>query len=273
MVKENAMKHIGVISGILVLVALLFGVSSPVFASQALIPATGNSASVIQADRLAGAALSSLITIPTFSITKVEQGKSVTIETLNFPANDQFDVLMNKFGTLGVGGTKIETVQSGAGGELTFTFNVPDALKNETLIAIRLQSPKTGYYSYNWFVNSTASVPSTPVAPTPTPVPGVPVTGKIPTISIQKVVKDTSVTFKTSDYPASTSFDVLMGAFGTMGKNGTKAGSIDSGSGGTQTFTVSIPDSMKGKSVIAIRAQSDKTGYYSYNWFWNVTTP
>jgi len=97
-----------------------------------------------------------LSVIPTISIISVEAGKTVTIRTSNYPANDTFDVLMGKMGTRGVNGTKVDTVSSGAGGSLTFTFNIPSALASERQIAIRLQSPKSGYFSYNWFWNSTS---------------------------------------------------------------------------------------------------------------------
>jgi hypothetical protein len=42
-------------------------------------------------------------------------------------------------------------------------------------------------------------------------------TAKIPTFSIQGVVKDTSVTIYTYNFPAHDSFDVLMNFMGTRG--------------------------------------------------------
>ena len=202
-------------------------------------------------------------TIPTFSITKVDAGNTVTIQTNNFPANDTFDVLMNTFGTLGVGGTKVASVDTGTGGVQTFTFSIPASLKDLDRIAIRLQSPTSGYFAYNWFWNNTAGIP---------PTGGTPL-GVVPTISITKVVKDTSVTIQTSNYPANDTFDVYMNTFGTLGVGGTKVASVDTGTGGTQTFTFDIPSSLKGLGQIAIRLQSPTSGYYSYNWFWNVTYP
>jgi hypothetical protein len=54
-----------------------------------------------------------------------------------------------------VGGVKVDTVNSGTGGAQTYTFTIPDSLKGDSRIAIRLQSPTSGYFSYNWFYNST----------------------------------------------------------------------------------------------------------------------
>jgi hypothetical protein len=201
-------------------------------------------------------------TIPTFSIVSVDAGKTVTIKTNNYPANDNFDVLMGKFGTLGIGGTKVTTVSSGTGGAQTFTFNIPDALKADANIAIRLQSPTSGYFSYNWFVNQTSST-------------GIPNTGgpypvtTIPTFSIDSVVKDSTVTIVTKNFPANDTYNVTMGKFGTLGVGGVSVTSVSSGTGGTQTFTFNIPASLKGESRIAIRLQSPTSGYFSYNWFYN----
>ncbi len=94
--------------------------------------------------------------IPTFSISAVVRNESVTIVTNNFPANDNFNVLMNVYGTLGVNGIFVDTLPSGDGGSITETFLIPADLIGLAKIAIRLESNKgTGYYSYNWFYNNT----------------------------------------------------------------------------------------------------------------------
>ncbi len=95
--------------------------------------------------------------VPTFKINAVTRDQSVTITTANFPAGDTFEVLMGAFGTRGVKGTKVDTVNSGQGGSFTATFNIPANMKGAKLIAIRLQSPTSGYYSYNWFYNTTTN--------------------------------------------------------------------------------------------------------------------
>lgn len=202
--------------------------------------------------------------IPTFSIQSVVKNTSVTIYTYNFPAHDSFDVLMNVFGTRGLKGVKVGTLNSGAGGSLTATFNIPDSLKGQRQIAIRTQSNTgSGYFAYNWFYNNRAG--SNSGSPGSDPV-------KIPTFSILSVVKDSSVKIRTSNFPANDTFDVLMNVMGTRGVKGVKVATISSGAGGSFDGTFDIPTSLKGERQIAIRLQSSTgSGYFAYNWFYNNT--
>ena len=94
--------------------------------------------------------------IPTFSIVSVEQDGSVTIRTSNFPANHTFDVRMGKMGTRGVDGTLAGTIETGKGGSFAVTFEIPPTLYGRSQIAIRLESPDSGYFAYNWFYNRSA---------------------------------------------------------------------------------------------------------------------
>jgi len=202
---------------------------------------------------------------PTISIVSVDPDKSVTIRTANYPVNDTFNVYMNYFGTRGIDGTKVTSIDSGSGGSFEKTFEIPDNLKGLAQIAIRLESPYSGYYSYDWFNNVTGgTVPNT----------GGPYTynytGLTPTFSITSVTTDDTVTILTANFPANDTFNVYMGEFGTRGIGGTKVGSVDSGSGGTLTYTFDIPDAYKGDYTIAIRLESPTSGYYSYNWFNNA---
>jgi hypothetical protein len=218
----------------------------------------------------AQASSSMYASIPTFSIVSVVTDTSVTIKTNNFPANKIFTVRMGAYGTLGIGGIVVTTTDSGPGGSFTATYTIPSALKGNAAIAIRLESSNSGYYAYNWFYNNTA--PAATSTPGPTPTPG-PVYSGIPTFSIVSVVKDTSVTIKTTNFPAHVTFQVTMGAFGSLGIGGTVVTTTDSGAGGSFTATYSIPAKFKGSARIAIRLQSPTTGYYAYNWFYNNTAP
>lgn len=92
--------------------------------------------------------------IPTFSISAVIKDASVSIKTNNFPPNIEFKVLMEKFGTCGINGSHVATIQSGSGGTFSATYAIPESLKGQTQIAIRLEST-TGFYAYNWFYNTT----------------------------------------------------------------------------------------------------------------------
>jgi LysM repeat protein len=207
-------------------------------------------------------------TIPTFSITAVKRDVSVSIQTANFPANDTFNVLMGPMGTKGIGGTKVGTFASGAGGSLPATFNIPSNLHGSHQIAIRLESPTSGFFAYNWFFNNTAGTSGTGGTNTPT-------TGYsgFPTFSIASVVRNTSVTIHGTNFPPNDTFNVLMGPMGTQGINGTSAGTYNSGGGGSFTATFTIPANLHGSHQIAIRLQSPTSGFFAYNWFFNNNAP
>ncbi|MFC2042708.1 LysM domain-containing protein [Chloroflexota bacterium] len=95
--------------------------------------------------------------IPTIRIENVLRGKSVTIQTHNFPANLEFNVYMGEMGTKGKGGYYAGDFYSGSGGTFFVTIAIPYQLKGEAKIAIRTESMEKGYYSYNWFNNKTAN--------------------------------------------------------------------------------------------------------------------
>ena len=213
------------------------------------------------------------VTIPTISIVSVEPDVSVTIKTADYPANVDFDVRMGKIGTKAIDGFLVDTVNSGPGGAQTYTFDIPADLQGLDLIAIRLESV-SGFFSYNWFANKAAGAVTTPAAPAVTPVPaGTPVPGiVIPTFTITAVVKNVSVSIHTANFPAKTDFDVRMGKIGTKGINGFVVDTINSGNGGTLDATFDIPSDLAGLDQISIRLES-KSGYFSYNWFWNNTAP
>ncbi len=208
-------------------------------------------------------------TIPLISITAVTKDVSVTITGANFPLGQTFTARMGAFGTKGVNGTVVGTLDTGTSSTFTKTFNIPSSLKGAAQIAIRLDSPQ-GYFSYNWFINN-AEVPVT--AATATSTAGATATATpakgIPTFSIVKVVKGTSVTIHTSNFPAAQTFTARMGKYGTYGIGGTVVGTTDSGSGGAFDVTYTIPAALAAEARIAIRLDSPQ-GYFSFNWFDNL---
>jgi hypothetical protein len=208
--------------------------------------------------------------VPSFDITAVAADKSITIKTANYPAGYTFNVLWGPVGNQGKDGIMSGTLKSGRGGEITATLDIPAQVQGMSRIAVRLESTTGGFFSYNWFNNVTrgaiSPTPTTPTSPTP-PAP------KVGTFSIQSVVADKSVTIKTANFPADKTYTVLMGPIGTRGVDGIKAGTVESGKGGELTFTINIPAQVQGMSRIAIRLESTTGGYYSYNWFYDKTTP
>jgi len=64
---------------------------------------------------------------------------------------------LNWMYTKGVAGAVMQTVTTDANGVLNdTTYPIPDFLKGSYKIAIRLESPYSGYYAYNWFYNNDA---------------------------------------------------------------------------------------------------------------------
>lgn len=199
---------------------------------------------------LSRAAAQSTEVVPTFSIENVVVDSNVTILAQNFPPYQDFVVLMGKNGTLGINGIPVATTNSGFSGAFSATYPIPEALKGERRIAIRLQSPQ-GYFSYNWFWNNLAE----------------PAPAAIPLMAIESVVVNESVTVRTYNFPAGRTFLVRMGPNGTLGIDGTPVGTIDSALGGSFLATFPIPQNLKGLERIAIRAESNP--YFAYNWFDN----
>ena len=216
--------------------------------------------------------------IPTFSIKEVAAGKSVTIITDNFPADQEFTVLMGQYGTKAVKGIEVAKTKSEKGGAIEVTYQIPADLAKDARIAIRADSADGTYYSYNWFYNADWPVKETAVTPAATetaPAAGteeISVYNGVPIFSIVKVTPGNSVTISTGNLPADVTFTVLMGAYGTKGIDGKEAGTLESGKGEPQEKTFSIPADLAKEDVIAIRLVSE-SDYYAYNWFYNTLYP
>ena len=216
-------------------------------------------------------------------------GTRVTVVTNNFPPNQTFNVYMGPQGSRGVNGTFVGTLDSGAGGTLTASFDIPEGLQDAYIVAIRLQTEHLRpYFSYNWYYNNMAAAPATvpatvgvvPVAPpVSTGTGGQPSVSapagssylyNIPTIAVCGVEKDTGVTFVGSNFPAGQTFAVTIGPWGTRGVGGTVVGNLNSGDGGAVTATFNIPAALRGADRLAIRAQTSHLNpFYSFNWFYN----
>ncbi len=211
--------------------------------------------------------------IPTFTIAAVDMDKTVTIKTDNFPPNQTFTVRMGAMGSKGVNGIVVGTLQSGVGGALTATFNIPAQLQKAYQIAIRAETAHAyPFFAYNWFYNNTTTGgPGTGGNPPPTVPPGPIYTGT-PTFTVCSVAQNSSVTIKTANFPPNQTFTVTMGAFGTQGIGGVVVGTINSGTGGALTAQFGIPPALAGYSRIAIRAQTGQAyPFFAYNWFFNTT--
>ena len=205
---------------------------------------------------------------PYFNIQEVVKDQTVTIQVFNFPANDTFRVTMGAYGSLGIGGVVVGFTESGNGGSFSATYTIPSTMAGYEKIAIRLQSPTSGYFAYNWFWNNPATTPTT--SPTTTPIPGY---SGFPTFSIKSVTINQTVTIQTNNFPPNDTFTVTMGKYGTKGIGGVVVESTKSGDGGSFEVTYKIPSDLTDMSRIAIRLQSPTTSYFAYNLFFNTTAP
>jgi hypothetical protein len=205
---------------------------------------------------------------PTFTIKSVVKGETVTIIPNNFPANDRFFVRMNWMGTRGVAGAIVETVTTNANGKLSSkTFEIPDFLSNAYQVAIRLESPDTGYYAYNWFYNNTTSsvIPEDPDQP---------IYIGYPTFAIEAVIRDKNVKIIPHNFPPNDTFYVRMNWMGTRGVAGQVVQTVTTDDQGVLSdLKFPIPDFLDGQYQIAIRLESPYSGYYAFNWFYNNTYP
>jgi hypothetical protein len=208
--------------------------------------------------------------IPTFAIASVQVDKNVTIQTTNFPPNQSFTVTMGPMGSKGVNGVVVGTLNSGAGGTLTATFNIPAQFIGAYQVAIRAQTAHANpFFAYNWFFNNTTTT-GTGGQPPPTPAP--PTYTGIPTFTVCSVTQNQTVTVKYKNLPPQQTFQVTMGPFGTQGIGGYQVGTLNSGNGGDLTATYTLPPQMIGATRIAIRAQTGQANpFFAYNWFWNNT--
>ncbi|MFN2304621.1 MAG: hypothetical protein ACK2TV_12905, partial [Anaerolineales bacterium] len=187
-------------------------------------------------------------TVPTITIIGVTEDDKITIQTHNFPKSKDFVARMGLFGTKAVDGILVGSVNSGDGGSLKFTFEIPEALYSEHMIAIRLDASIGGYYSYNWFYNKSSGTHEDGV-----PAEDVPA---LPTIMAVSVKKDEYAVIKGNDFPSDEEFDVLMGEYGTQGKDGVVVDTLTADEDGSFSENFEIPESLQGENKIAIRFES-----------------
>ena len=202
-----------------------------------------------------------------FKVTDVVADKSVTIRTYNIPDNVYFDVDMGRSQSGWHNLIQVDRLDSGAGGSFNARFPIPAQLRGYSPLVIRLTQVKKNVSIDRTFQNTSGRWDGGKHHPQrPDGYKG------IPTIWIEGVVRNQSVTIRTRNFPPKGNFDVLMGSMGTRAVNGYYVGHLYSGGGGNMTATYSIPPALRGSYKIAIRTQNPPTGYYSYNWFYNNTT-
>jgi hypothetical protein len=90
---------------------------------------------------------------PTFDITAVDKGKTVTIRTRYLPPQTRYAVFMKKGDSSVYKWYEVAGIETGEGNILTATFNIPEELRYFEKIAIKLYDINTGFVTYNLFEN------------------------------------------------------------------------------------------------------------------------
>jgi len=232
---------------------------------------------------------------PMFAIKSVDQGKTVTVITDNFPPGLDFVAMIGKLGKNGEDGTAVGQFNSGEGGAFEATFDIPAAFKNYNALAIRLVAPKR-YFAYSWFDNSGAAVTSSPItstgvtatpapttaaeatpAPTaePTPAPTADANAFVPNpggprIEILSVLAGKTIKVKATNLYPNLEYVFSMGPFGEAATMGKEAGKFTSDNAGAAELSLTIPEPIKDLNLISIIMESSKG--YAFNFFYNITT-
>ncbi len=79
----------------------------------------------------------------------------MTIQAMNLPKNEKFDVYLGDRASMATGGEKVASLESGDKGTATATYDIPKNLAELEQISVRLVSTTSAYYGYNWFYNQT----------------------------------------------------------------------------------------------------------------------
>ncbi len=157
----------------------------------------------------------------------------------------------------------VGTINSGEGGSLTITVDIPEDLYGKDMIAIRFESLTGGYYSYNWFYNQTAGSHDEGT-PAEEPI-------EEPTISVTSVKKDEYAVIKGTNFPLEESFDVLMGECGTEGVDGILIDTITAEEDGGFVLVFEIPEDLVSETQIDIRFESKDSDLVLFTTFKNET--
>lgn len=136
---------------------------------------------------------------PAYTITSVTPGSEVVVMTKDFPADKDFIVQMRELGTGDP--ENVAKFNSGTGGAFSLALTIPASLKNAQTIEITLMSMNnpTGFSISAQFANGGTG-------------------GKVdcsysvaPTFGYDAVLRNSSITVTTKDFPANSKFKVKMG--------------------------------------------------------------
>jgi len=90
---------------------------------------------------------------PTFDITGVVKGQSVTIRTRHLPPATRYAVMMKEGNSSILTWYEVAGIETGEGHILIATFDIPEEIRFAEKIAIKLYSINDGFVTYNLFNN------------------------------------------------------------------------------------------------------------------------
>jgi len=191
------------------------------------------------------------------SIFYVEENEYVTMVMEKFPSNETYYVFMGEYGSYGMGGTLVSKLTTNDGGTFLATFPIPDDMDNEDRIAIRFQSASGKSVWWNWFYNDSGSYYSkypygTSDDDDDYDVDYNQLQNGFPTFNVVEVVRSSSITVTTVNFPADVRWAVYM-KDGSMDDTNWYEVSGFNSEGSTQTMTLSIPADLRYKDKIAIK--------------------
>ncbi len=92
---------------------------------------------------------------PNFSIANVDRGESVTVKVTDFPDGKVYQVYLGRTGDNFGNGYRVGQLTSRLGKNYKKTFDIPEALRQQTHLAILIWDKTDGSHGYDIFANDT----------------------------------------------------------------------------------------------------------------------
>ena len=190
-----------------------------------------------------------------FDILEVRKDQTVAIRTVDFPIRTHFTVSMEVVAPQTGTPVTVAVLDTGQGGALEAAYAIPEALRGQLILGLRIQSPD-GYQAYRWFINeNTTPKPSDEK-------------GSKPELAFTQVKRGASVAVEGKNLPANATFWVRMGPFDTFFKNYSVGDMVTSGADGSAKFNLALPKSLQAAPYITVRLDygaTSVTGTYQNN--------
>jgi hypothetical protein len=188
----------------------------------------------------------------TTTIVGVDRNDFVYIRLENFPANETFYVMMNRNGTLGIGGYLASKITTNSGGTFYAQFPIPEELANEDIINIRFENVEGSYDPpYNYFYNDDSNFNQYSSKYWDDTTYNHLENG-FPTFTVTNVDAGATITVVTANFPTEVRWAVYMKDGAMAAENWYEVTGFVS-EGGVQTLTLTIPSDLQYKDKIAIK--------------------